>query len=59
MMKHRFSIIKSVRIKIDHNLLALPGTKLSDIKETASAISARMSRALEQNRQSKSKEQGR
>lgn len=33
MMKHRFSIIKSVRIKIDHNLLALPGTKLSDIKE--------------------------
>lgn len=33
--------------------------ELSDIKETASAISARMSRALEQNRQSKSKEQGR
>ena len=33
--------------------------ELSDIKETANAISARMSRALEQNRQSKSKEQER
>ena len=33
MMKHDFSIVRSVRIKVDHNLLALPGTKLSDIKE--------------------------
>lgn len=33
MMKHRFSIVRSVRIKVDHNLLASPGTKLEDIKE--------------------------
>ena len=33
MKKHKFNIIRSVRIKIDHNLLAKPGTKLSDIKE--------------------------
>ena len=33
MMKHDFRIVRSVRVKIDHNLLAKPGTKLSDIKE--------------------------
>jgi len=33
MMKHNFRIVKSVRIKVDHNLLAKPGVKLSDIKE--------------------------
>ena len=33
MMKHNFRIVRSVRLKVDHNLLALPGTKLSDIKE--------------------------
>ncbi len=33
MMKYRFSIIRSVRIKIDHNLLAKPGAKLADIRE--------------------------
>lgn len=33
MMKHNFSIVRSIRVKIDHNLLAKPGTKLSDIKE--------------------------
>jgi len=33
MMKHNFHIVRSVRIKVDHNLLAKPGTKLSDIKE--------------------------
>ena len=33
MKKHKFNIVRSVRIKIDHNLLAKPGTKLSDIKE--------------------------
>ena len=33
MKKHKFNIVRSVRIKVDHNLLVKPGTKLSDIKE--------------------------
>ena len=33
MIKHNFSIVRTFRLKIDHNLLAKPGTKLSDIKE--------------------------
>ncbi len=33
MMSHNFSIVRSVRLKVDHNLLAKPGTKLEDIKE--------------------------
>ncbi|MBQ2774415.1 MAG: chorismate mutase [Clostridia bacterium] len=33
MRNHRFYIIRSIKLKIDHVLLALPGTKLSDIKE--------------------------
>ncbi len=33
MMKHNFRIVRSVRLKVDHNLLAKPGTKLSDIRE--------------------------
>jgi chorismate mutase/prephenate dehydratase len=33
MKKHKFNIVRSVRIKIDHSLLAKPGTKLSNIKE--------------------------
>ena len=33
MMKHNFRIVRSVRLKIDHNLLAKPGVKLKDIKE--------------------------
>jgi chorismate mutase/prephenate dehydratase len=33
MIKHNFSIVRSTRIKVDHNLLAKKGTKLSDIKE--------------------------
>lgn len=33
MMHHHFNIVRSIRIKIDHNLLANPGTKISDIKE--------------------------
>ena len=33
MQKHKFSIVRSVRVKIQHNLLVKPGTKLSDIKE--------------------------
>ena len=36
MMRHKFSIVRSVRIKIDHNLLALPGTKPEDIREICS-----------------------
>lgn len=33
MMQHNFRIVRSMRLKVDHNLLAKPGTKLSDIKE--------------------------
>lgn len=33
MMHHHFNIVRSIRIKIDHNLLANPGAKISDIKE--------------------------
>ena len=33
MMQHNFRIVRSVRIKVDHNLLAKPGTQLSDIRE--------------------------
>ena len=33
MIHHNFSIVKTFRMKIDHNLIAKPGTKLSDIKE--------------------------
>ncbi len=33
MKEHNFKIVRSVRIKIDHNLLAKRGTKLCDIKE--------------------------
>ncbi len=33
MTKHDFRIVRSVRLKIDHNLLANPGAKLSDIRE--------------------------
>ena len=33
MMSHNFSIVRSVRIKVDHNLLAKPGTKMEDIRE--------------------------
>ena len=36
MIAHNFSIVRTFRLKIDHNLLAKPGTKLSDIKEVYS-----------------------
>ena len=32
MIEHNFSIVRTFRLKVDHNLLAKPGTKLSDIK---------------------------
>lgn len=31
--KHNVSIVRSVRVKVDHNLLALPGAKIEDIRE--------------------------
>ena len=33
MIHHKFSIVRSFRLKIDHNLLAKPGTKTEDIRE--------------------------
>jgi len=33
MMQYNFSIVRSVRLKVDHNLLARPGVKLGDIRE--------------------------
>ena len=33
MIRHNFSIVRTFRLKIDHNLLAKPGVKLGDIKE--------------------------
>lgn len=33
MIKHNFSIVRTFRLKIDHDLLVNPGTSLSDIKE--------------------------
>lgn len=33
MIRKNFSIIRSVRLKVDHNLLAKHGTKLEDVKE--------------------------
>lgn len=36
MKKYDFSIVKSLRLKIDHNLMAKPGCKIEDIKEIIS-----------------------
>jgi len=36
MEKHRFHIVKAARQRVDHALLALPGTQLSDIREIVS-----------------------
>jgi len=33
MIHHNFSIVRTFRLKIDHNLLVNPGTRLEDIKE--------------------------
>lgn len=33
MIQHNFSIVRTFRLKVDHNLLANPGTLLEDIKE--------------------------
>ena len=33
MIRHNFSIVRSFRLKVDHNLLAKSGTKITDIKE--------------------------
>jgi chorismate mutase/prephenate dehydratase len=36
MIKHNFSIVRTFRMKVDHNLLVNPGSKLADIKEVYS-----------------------
>lgn len=33
MMRHNFRIVRSVRLKVDHNLLVKPCTRMEDIKE--------------------------
>ena len=33
MMRHNFRIVRSVRLKVDHNLLVKPGTRMEDIRE--------------------------
>ncbi len=33
MMRHNFRIVRSVRLKVDHNLLAKKGIKLEDVRE--------------------------
>ena len=33
MIRHNFSIVRSARLKVSHNLLAKPGTKLEDIRD--------------------------
>ena len=33
MIHHNFSIVRTFRMKVDHNLIAKPGAKLTDIKE--------------------------
>ena len=36
MIEHNFSIVRTFRLKVDHNLLVNPGTKLADIQEVYS-----------------------
>ncbi len=36
MIRHNFSIVRTFRLKVDHNLLANKGTRLEDIKEVYS-----------------------
>lgn len=36
MRSHRFYIVRSVKMKVDHRLMANPGVKLSDIREVVS-----------------------
>ena len=36
MMRHNFRIVRSTRLKVDHNLMAKRGTEISDIKEVFS-----------------------
>ena len=33
MIRHNFSIVRTFRMKVDHDLLVIPGTKLQDIKK--------------------------
>lgn len=33
MIRHNFAIVRTFRLKVDHNLLVKPGTKISDVRE--------------------------
>jgi len=50
MMKHDFKIVRSVRLKVDHNLLVNHGTKLEDIKEIYSHEQANAASSLQRSR---------
>ena len=36
MLRHNFHIVRSARLKVEHNLVAKPGTKLEEVKEVLS-----------------------
>ena len=40
MVRHKFRIVRSVRLKVDHSLLVRPGTKVEDIREIYSHAQA-------------------
>ena len=36
MRRHQFFVVRSVRLKVDHNLLALPGARIEDVRDVYS-----------------------
>ena len=40
MMRHDFHIVRTLRLKVDHNLLAKPGTRVGDVRDVYSHAQA-------------------